>query len=154
MGIADILMRVACCEGTSVAVVQESAAKVFSDQRPVPSAAKAGSGNKPVTAVLKRCATQNQIQRSSHLKSSTAFSLSATCCAGVRPATALPLGNAFGRIGFEFSFIGGIQPDARYSRRFLEQVAGGARSVSCHDRTCGQGKAQRVCLVVKIQNHL
>jgi hypothetical protein len=56
---------------------------------------------------------------------------------GARPALASLLCNALGRMGFDFSFIGGIQPDARYSRRFLEQIAGGARSVSSHHRTCG-----------------
>src|SRR5260370_29529184 len=48
------------------------------------------------------------------------------------------LGDAFGRLGLLTLFlVCGIQPDACDSRRFLDQIAGDAGSISRHHLTCG-----------------
>ena len=63
-------------------------------------------------------------------------------------------GNSFGVGVPDFSFVGRVETDARNSRCFLDEIVRGPISVAGHDRTGGQGKAQGVRLVLKIQNDL
>jgi hypothetical protein len=55
---------------------------------------------------------------------------------------------------FILSLVGGVQANSGDSRGFLHQVVGRARSLSRHDRPCGQSKTEGVRLVVKIENYL
>ena len=47
-----------------------------------------------------------------------------------------------------------VQPDASHTRSFLHQIAGELGGFARHYRTRGQGKTQRVCLILEIQNDL
>jgi hypothetical protein len=78
------------------------------------------------------------------LHSSTARS---SCSCGTRPPAFFFFSARAGQLGV-------VQPDAGDSRRFLEQIISGASSVACHYGTRSEGEAQRVRLVVEIQNDL
>src|SRR5258707_15587849 len=49
--------------------------------------------------------------------------------------------------------IGRFQPNAVDSLRFLNQFVGGVGAFSCHHRPRSQGKAQRVRLVIEIEDY-
>jgi hypothetical protein len=51
---------------------------------------------------------------------------------------------------FDFPGVRGVQAYATYASRFIEEIVGGARSVSRHYGSCGQGKAQGVGLILEI----
>ncbi len=66
----------------------------------------------------------------------------------------VPLRHALGRGLLDFARVRCVQADAADARRLLNQVFRDASGTARHYRACRQCKAQRVGLILEIQNYL